>query len=382
MEWRQQWHILTSNRWLLSMVTWVPLALAACLWWIFAQGIARDLPIGVVDLSHSKLSYTFTQQLDAHPSLMVNHYFSDVHQASQAMKSGEVYAYVVFPYQMDKSIYRQQPPQITLFYNSQYVLIGKLIQSAATQVLTTLNAQLNVVQTLAAGNQNVLGAKSRAVPLQVQIVPLFNQNTNYESFLISAIIPALWQVVMIATTVLILDANCSQRGLNNWLSMQPTLTVARTLAPYFLLFVIQGILFLLTGYGLRHWPMQGSWAVLLLAQVVTVSACMIMGTLFYFVAMEPARAMSFAGVFSAPSFAFMGITFPASNMNELALLWRNLLPISHYIEVQINQVSYGMAMPLAVKPLLPMLGYILPALLTVGLIRYRLRQHLSREWVQ
>jgi ABC-2 type transport system permease protein len=37
----------------------------------------------------------------------------------------------------------------------------------------------------------------------------------------------------------------------------------------------------------------------------------------------------------------MGITFPVVNMPLLAQLWRNLLPASHYIELQNQQMNYG-----------------------------------------
>ncbi|OXX41159.1 ABC transporter permease, partial [Vibrio sp. V07_P2A8T137] len=98
-------------------------------------------------------------------------------------------------------------------------------------------------------------------------------------------------------------------------------------------------------------------------------ACMIMGALFFFLTLDPARAMSFAGAFTAPSFAFMGITFPVTDMNTLAQWWRSLLPVSHYIEVQVSQVSYNAELLSSLKYLVPMLGYALPLLLTLILIR-------------
>jgi ABC-2 type transport system permease protein len=87
--------------------------------------------------------------------------------------------------------------------------------------------------------------------------------------------------------------------------------------------------------------MEGSLLPILFAQLLTVLACLIMGAFFFFLTLDPARAMSFAGAFTAPSFAFMGVTFPASDMGFLASTWRSFLPVSHYIEAQISQVSYG-----------------------------------------
>ena len=125
------------------------------------------------------------------------------------------------------------------------------------------------------------------------------------------------------------------------------------------------------------WPMNGSLLVLMFAQGLTVMACMIMGSFFFFLALDPARAMSFAGAFTAPSFAFMGITFPVTDMNSLAQFWRSLLPISHYIEAQVSQVSYGQFWVNTALGLLSMSGYLLPALISVLLIKKHLSRHNS-----
>jgi ABC-2 type transport system permease protein len=123
--------------------------------------------------------------------------------------------------------------------------------------------------------------------------------------------------------------------------------------------------------------MEGSWLVLFFAQIVTTVTCMIMAALFFFLTCDAARAMSFAGAFTAPSFAFMGITFPATDMNPLALFWRELLPISHYIEVQVSQASYGVTPLQSLSHLVPMLGYIIPLVVTSVLIK----KHMSKELV-
>ncbi|MFX4078297.1 ABC transporter permease, partial [Streptococcus suis] len=60
-----QWQILRRDRWLLSCLTWVPIVLVVIIWWIFSQAIVRDLPIGVVDLSNSRLSRQLSRELDA-----------------------------------------------------------------------------------------------------------------------------------------------------------------------------------------------------------------------------------------------------------------------------------------------------------------------------
>ena len=101
----------------------------------------------------------------------------------------------------------------------------------------------------------------------------------------------------------------------------------------------------------------------------------LLNSFFFFLTLDPARAMSFAGAFTAPSFAFMGVTFPVTDMNALAQAWRGLLPISHYIEAQISQVSYGVtAWQTMINFTPPMLGYSIPLLLILLLVQKHLRK--------
>ncbi|HGH6016503.1 TPA: ABC transporter permease [Vibrio mimicus] len=370
-----QWTLLRHDKWLLSCLTWVPLLLAASIWWIFSQGIARDLPFGVVDLSHSQLSRQLIREVDATSTLHVNEHYASVDEASEAMRSNQIYGFMVIPAQFDKAIYRQEQPQVTTFYNSQMILVGKLVNSAVVQAQGTFNAQVDVMKNLATKSHTTLAAMGRSVPVRTQITPLFNQNTNYAQFLVSAIVPALWQITIVVSTILILAANYRHYGLKTWLADSPLRHLTRTLLPYLPIFMLQGLGFLIWFYDVLHWPMFGHFSVLLVAQVITVIACVIMGAFFYFLTLDPARAMSFAGAFTAPSFAFMGITFPASDMNSLAQAWRNLLPISHYIEVQVNQVSYGLDALASLQPLFAMIEYLIP----LGLVFILLRKHLAHE---
>ena len=92
--------------------------------------------------------------------------------------------------------------------------------------------------------------------------------------------------------------------------------------------------------------------------------------LFFLITLDPTRAMSFAAVYTAPSFAFMGVTFPVTDMGMPAKIWRSLLPVSHYIEAQIGQASYGITAWETIAQFTPtMWGYLIPLLVVILLIK-------------
>ncbi|MGR5060021.1 ABC transporter permease [Vibrio rotiferianus] len=367
-----QRQILRRDKWLLSCLTWVPILLAVTIWGVFSAGIARDLPIGVVDLQHSQLSRKMIQSLDASSTLSVDYHYISSTEAKNAMIEGDIYAYAVIPPQFDQDILLHRQPQLSVFFNSQYILVAKLINSAIAQSQGYFDAQLEAMGNLAKGNTTTLAAIGQAVPISTQITALFNRNTNYAQFLVTAIVPAIWQICVVVSTILILAAHFRLYGNGNnsfaFLGDRPFTRLSKILSQYIPVFMAQSALFLVWFYVVLDWPMEGSYLVMLLAQFVTTIACIIMGALFFFLSMDPARAMSFAGAFTAPSFAFMGITFPVSDMNALAQAWRGLLPITHYIEVQVDQASYGASAAQSISSLWPMVGYIIPLLMTAALL--------------
>ncbi|MCD9524079.1 ABC transporter permease [Photobacterium carnosum] len=379
---KNEWRTLWQDKWLRALVVWLPALLFLTMWAIFATGIARNLPVGVVDLDHSQMSRQLTRYIDASPSMAVTRQFTDDHTASAAMRANDIYAMVVIPDNYEKNVKLGQAPQITTFYNGQFILIGKVISSAMLQVEGTYNAGVEAMRNMSSGAPVPLQALGMAVPIQAQITPLFNSNSHYGQFLVSAIIPSIWQILIVATTVLVLVHEARGQGLWRWLAHTPCQKLLGKLLAYSGLFLIQGVLFLWWMYVALDWPMHGQWGILIVAQLLMVFACQSMGSLIYFVAIEAPRAMSFVAAYTAPAFAFMGITFPATDMPVIAKIWRGLLPVSHYIEVQLQQVDYGSGWYQASHQLLVLSSFMCALLLAMGLMLVRRSKALaSRDTV-
>ena len=52
-------------------------------------------------------------------------------------------------------------------------------------------------------------------------------------------------------------------------------------------------------------------------------------------------ALSGAGFFAAPAFAFSGVAFPLAGMPASARAWAEAMPYTHYIRLQIEQLQMG-----------------------------------------
>jgi ABC-2 type transport system permease protein len=373
---KNEWRFICHDAWLKALLFWVPIILAVIIWGIFSAGIARNLPIGVIDNNNSTISRSLIRNYDASPTLAVIKHFNSTQQASAALKSGAIYAFVIIPTDLEKNTLLGKTPQVTAFYTSQFILVGKLINSALSSAHSTYVTQYETVKDLNNTHGSIVQAFGEALPIAYQITPLFNSNTHYGQFLVTAIIPAMWQILIIATIVLVVARPLHNKSLPTWLTTLHFNDVLFRLVPYVFIFWLQGIIYITVFYGALHWPMHGSWLLLIFAQLLLVIACTSVATLFFFITLDVTRAMSLVAGFAAPAFAFVGITFPETDMPLLAQLWRALLPISHYINLQIEQVNYGSSFIHSAQDLIVLI-YFLGCFFAAKLLLLKKRKKLS-----
>ena len=362
---------LIGDPWLLSLATWIPPLLFLTMWWIFSQGVATELPIGVVDLDKSRTSRALIRHFEASPTLKIDDSFLEIAQASSALKSGYIYGLVVLPQGLEEQALRGRPPQITAFTNSQFLLTQKMIDSALLQAHGTYTAKVETVRNLASATPVYDMALSAALPISSQTVPLFNIGKNYAQFLVSAIIPGLWQIVMVTGAVLSLALVHRKYTLKGWLGETPVRALLVKMVHLSTIFWLHGILFLTFMYVWLGWPMHGDWSLLFASQFVTACASTGVGCLIFFLIRDVARSLSIAAAYVAPALAFMGVTFPVIAMTLPAQIWRSLIPICHYIEIQFGQVNHGAPMETTI-PQFEALGLLLIPGLVVLIMATRL----------
>jgi ABC-2 type transport system permease protein len=372
----REFRLLWQDPFSRALMSWVPLLLMGILCWIFSAGLARDLKVGLVDLDRSVLSRQLAFSLDGSAGLKVARQFDSIDAGAHALRGGDIYALVVIPNHLERDARQGTQPQVTVFNNGQFILIAKLVNSALAQVVGTLNGQVGVLEAMADGKA-LPGALGQSVPISSQITALYNLNSSYAQFLLSAILPAVWQILVVLFGLNAL-ARTDRLGLD-WTTRGIWFGLWRTLLPHVLIGWCWGIIWTLLLFKGFSYPMHGSWLVLVVGLGLASAACVTMGAFFYGIIRDPARALSLAGAYTAPGFAFMGVTFPVSAMGDFAQFWRSLLPVSHYVELQIGQSNYGLPLASALPQLGALLLFLLPLLLVVR--RYKQQAELARQSV-
>ncbi len=352
------WQALRCQPWLLALVGWLPPLLTLLLIAIFALGTPQSLPMGVVDLDHTAEARALQRHLDASPALDVRHPYASPSEGAEALQRGDVLALLIIPRDFGRDLRLSLSPEAVAFYNSQYLLAGKFIASAVTQSSMTFAAEAGVALRLGQGYA-LPQAVAAAAPVRPQITALYNAGMSYALFLVTTITPALWQIMIVVATLLTLYWRLENAALpDGYLARSHALW--QLLMPISLLLWLQGLLSLGLFYYFLGWTPEGAVGWLIAGMALMVLAIQSMATLILALVANKVRALSLCAAYLAPAFAFMGITFPRGDMNMLARLWGNLMPSTHYIELQVAVADHAAPLATLLPPLLTLLLFLIP----------------------
>lgn len=369
---KEFWRSYYSNPWLISVTFGLPLILSLLIWWVFSASVVRELPIDVVDLDQSSLSRMIIRDYDATPTLKIRSVQPNNQMANQALKKGDNYGYVIIPPHFERDVLLGRSPQVSGFYNAQFILIAKQINSALMQTDMTIQAKLTTVKTLTTKDTTWTQAINSAVPIKVQVTPLFNLGSNYNQFLVSAILPAIWQMAIIVGMIWAMKNEMVRSGSHDiqaWFTSQTTTKIIQFMSVYFWIGMgLGGALFYFL-YGILNFPFDSQLSTFLLSMSAMTAACISLGIVISYATNDIVKAMSISGAYTAPSFAFLGVTFPVSDMNSLATFWHSILPASHFVRSQIEQTNYGYSLGQTAPNLAALMLFTLPLLLLIARLR-------------
>jgi ABC-2 type transport system permease protein len=339
---------LKRSRWDLAMISWVPLLAVALLWWTFSAGLPNRLPVGVLDQDHSAQSRQLIRFLQATPGLQVLQSYDNSTEVAQAMRRAEVYAVVSIPPDFARSLKQGRAAQVTLLHNAQLGAHSSLIQRDVRNAVGTLSAGVELAARRKRG-EPALATLVSMEPIKTSLVTLFNPSLNYEQFLAAALIPALLHILAMTAGAWSVGRELRDRTVADWL--RPHADWGRTAAA-----LLGKLLWSLLGLGL-----VGTLAMLWLALWAFLALSLAMGALASSASRSLRTALSTTGFITAPAFAFGGVGFPLQSMPVLARGWAELLPYTHYIRLQMEQLQMAAPLSYSAKTLLAL------ALFAIGL---------------
>lgn len=344
--------------------------IALLLYFTFGSGTLHKMPIGIINQDQTLTSQDIIFSLDASPALEVVNEYASLQEAKEDLRNAKIFALIVLPYGLQSNSKKGITTSIPLYYNAQFLLVAKTLQSKIMQIIATSNVKLKMAKNLVE-SKTFIGALSKSAPIMQQITALYNPDSSYSQFLLTAVFPCSLVILVCASLLnaLVRDSRSAMEervGIGEMLRVLSAKMLNNTI-----FYLGWWALMMLFFTYIMDLPMRGQWWILALGALILILSYNCITLFIFAIAKESTRAISFISVYSAPSFAFAGITFPTNSMNTFALFWSSLLPISYYLQLYIQQANYGGSANVAFEICLRMLPFFLFGIL--GVVIYTLR---------
>ncbi len=142
--WMREFRLIFSDVGVMIIIFAVPLIYPVLYSFIYYPEVVRNLPIAVVDLSHSAESRKFVRNLDATPDLQVAANSSSMEEAITLFKKREVHGIVQIPESFSADIAMNRQTTISAYADMGFFLYYKALMTGASFVTLETGNQIQV----------------------------------------------------------------------------------------------------------------------------------------------------------------------------------------------------------------------------------------------
>ena len=185
--------------------------------YMYSPNVLREIPITVVDESHTPLSRHYIRLLDGTPQVRVEGIITDMPQAHERMKKGETMGIIYLPKDFETKVGRGEEAVFVSFNSTMAFLAYAGMKEASSNAMLALDESVRPSQIVFL-NADVVQPVINTRSIQVQGFALYNESGGYATYLI----PSVLMVIIFQTMLMVISMRC---GKENELRMKPLLDV-------------------------------------------------------------------------------------------------------------------------------------------------------------
>ena len=311
-ELKQMWH----DEGVVIFFIIVPIVYPLLYSWIYNNEVVREVPVVVVDQSHSALSRQFIRMCDASPDVRILSHASDLEEAKTVVKRQEAKGIYYIPGDFETNIYRMQPATISVYCDMSLMLAYKAVFQTAQAVTLDMGAEL---QTKLSSHYTQREEEISVRPLDFDEVPIFNPTGGYGSF----ILPGVLMLIIQQTLVLGIGlAAGTARERNRYKNLIPVsrhyhgmfrIVAGKGLA-YFMIYAVMTAWLVLAVPAIFRFTAIGRWEDLATFLLPYVLACIFFGMVVSCLVRYRENVMLLVVFITVPLLFMSGVSWPQSSI--------------------------------------------------------------------
>lgn len=311
--------------------------------WIYNNEVVREVPVAVVDYSHSAESREFIRLCNASPDVNVAYHCTSLTEAKDLVGRQKAKGVLYFPSDFDTNINRGEQAHVSVFCDMSLMLTYKAIYQTAQAVSSKMGSEIQLASSTGFTDRD---DEVTVRPLEFDEVAIFNPSGGYGSFLLPAVLILVIQQTLLLGIGLAAGTN---RENNRYGELIPIDQHYRGLFRivggkalcYFMIYALVAAYLTMILPSLFHFPLLGSLKSLIGLMVPYILACIFFGITLSCLVRYRENVMLLVVVTSLPFLFLSGISWPSEGIPSFwkGISW--LLPSTFGVKGYIAVNSMG-----------------------------------------
>lgn len=315
--WRKEMVQVMKDEGVLIFFIIVPLVYPLLYSWIYNNEVVHEVPVCVVDQSHSQLSRQFIRMCDASPDVHVKYYAQDLDEAKSLVSRQLVKGVYLIPSSFEGDVYGLKQGVVSVYCDMSLMLIYKAIFQTAQVVTMEMGTEL---KTKLGGHYTAREEAIASRPLDYDDVPIFSPAGGYGS----SILPAVLMLILQQTLVLGIGLSAgTARDENPYRNLIPVgdsrykytvpIVMGKSMC-YFMIFLVMGAWLSMAVPHLFHFPQLATGYSLTCLMLPYILACTFFGMMVSCTVKYRENVMLLVVFVSVPLLFMTGVSWPQSNI--------------------------------------------------------------------
>ena len=315
--WRKEMTQVVKDEGVLIFFVFVPLVYPLLYSWIYNNEVVREVPVCVVDQSHSHLSREFIRMCDASPDVHVKYYAQDLDEAKSLVSRQLVKGIYLIPSSFAEDVYGLKRGVVSVYCDMSLMLTYKAVFQTAQMVTMEMG---NELKTMLGGRYTAREEAIATRPLDYEDVPIFSPSGGYGS----SILPAVLMLILQQTLVLGIGLSAgTARDENPYRSLIPVgdsryehtfpIVLGKSMC-YLMVFMVMGAWLSVAVPRLFHFPQLATAGSLLCLMVPYILACTFFGMMVSCTVKYRENVMLIVVFVSVPLLFLTGVSWPQSSI--------------------------------------------------------------------
>lgn len=328
----------------LALLTIAPVLLLASMAAMIFPGSLHCLGVIVVDRDGGPTARAIVRNIIATPTLDLVGETPDIGAAMSAIRRERAVAVLVIPQGLDARRPGTQP--VELFYEAQFLAAGSL-----TSTFVELATAAALAGSAAGASAGAALASLRPLLPGVHVRLLGNPTLSLEWYLGLLLGPGVLHlaiaVTMIGSLGLLLEDGSFAAFARR--TPAPVATLAGRLIPHVLMGTLLGIAWFLWMTLVRDYRFEGPIVVVAFALLLLNLATAGLALLLIAVTRNTATSLSGAVIIAGSALAYSGASLPINGAPLVARIWNAVVPLTHYLHMQMDVAIDASARPLLIE---------------------------------